>query len=752
VLRSAAAVVFVLVGAVGFLPLFGGPGYEHALASGVVVPTAAAIAVCLSLSRGLAVPPIEAVRRGAAWGAALAGVAYVTSLLHGLRVGICDFWGGTLLFLLTAGVGSVMGGVWGALVAPLARRARPRTLATLACVLLGLAGPVAGIAVSVARFYGSPMVFAYDPFFGYFSGTLYDTVVDARPELWTYRAGSLATLAGVAFVAAAWPEVLAARRSAGRLVAGVCLLGASAAHVALGPVLGHWQSSASIARELGGRASGPRCDVVHPDVLTTSQADLLLRDCEEELGAVEARLGGHLDGRLTAFVFADADQKRRLMGAADVSIAKPWRREVYVQMASYPHPVLGHEIAHVVAGTFARGVFHVAGAAGGLWPNPGLIEGTAVAASPDDDELTDAQWARAMLDAGLLPAAGRLFSMAFLGQSADRSYTAAGAFVGWVLERWGSGVLRAWYRGGSIESLTEETLAGLDDAFRAWLRTLPMPEEAVGYARAKFERPGVWERKCPHTVDALDRAGDRCRDQHAIGRAIGVYGDALAQDPRDWHARMDRDRVRLRFLQGIEQRAGREDLARIAADLATPRTWRDRALEALADADALEGRADAAASAYRDIAARTVDEDAARTLEVKAIAMDDPSARRAIVDLLIGDGSRSPDSWLGAWSLGDWEGRDGSPVAAYLAGKNLGRHDEWARAAALLDEAIATGLPTTRMLRETLRQRVIAACVTHDVDALARTMGSIAAPDSPFATGGGRREWLLRLAARCAPR
>ena len=63
-------------------------------------------------------------------------------------------------------------------------------------MLLALAGPLGGIAVSVARFYGSPMIFAYDPFFGYFSGTLYDTVVDVRPELWTYRGGSLATLVG----------------------------------------------------------------------------------------------------------------------------------------------------------------------------------------------------------------------------------------------------------------------------------------------------------------------------------------------------------------------------------------------------------------------------------------------------------------------------------------------------------------------------------------------------------------------------
>ncbi len=71
--------------------------------------------------------------------------------------------------------------------------------------------------VSFARFFGSPMIFAYDPFFGYFSGTLYDTVVDVRPELWTYRGGSLATLVGLALVAAALTRGPDGRLSLARL-------------------------------------------------------------------------------------------------------------------------------------------------------------------------------------------------------------------------------------------------------------------------------------------------------------------------------------------------------------------------------------------------------------------------------------------------------------------------------------------------------------------------------------------------------
>src|SRR6185369_12356527 len=117
----------------------------------------------------------------------------------------------------------------------------------------------------------------------------------------------------------------------------------------------------------------------------------------------------------------------RFMGASSTYIAKPWRAEVYVQRAAYPHPVLGHELAHVVAGSFGRGPFRIAGAVGGLLPNPGLIEGIAVAAAPDDEELEGAQWARAMMDIGILPDMEHVFSLGFLGDASSKSYTLAGA-------------------------------------------------------------------------------------------------------------------------------------------------------------------------------------------------------------------------------------------------------------------------------------------------------------------------------------
>src|SRR5580700_1727469 len=90
--RRAALVVVATLGAIGFLPLFGGPGYEHAVASGLLVPSAAAIATAIELAALPCPAPLGCAARGLASGGALAALAYLTAIAHGLRAGMCDFW------------------------------------------------------------------------------------------------------------------------------------------------------------------------------------------------------------------------------------------------------------------------------------------------------------------------------------------------------------------------------------------------------------------------------------------------------------------------------------------------------------------------------------------------------------------------------------------------------------------------------------------------------------------------------------
>jgi hypothetical protein len=776
-----AAVAFVVTGLVGFLPLFGPPGYENALAAGLILPSAAAISTAVGVARGQTSSPLASVGRGAGAGLGYAAIAVLTSLLHALRVGICELWGALVFFLLTAGIGAVLGGVWGAAVGEVVRAAAVRRI-RLWAVLLALAGPVSGVVVSLYRFVTSPMIFAFDPFVGYFSGSLYDTVIDPGTALLTYRLGSAATLAAAALGASVLLRtddaragvVLDLRTAATRVRAGLAFafLAASVGVYLAGTRLGHYSTTASIEHALGAEKHGERCDVVYPSTTRELDAALLVKDCDEELAAVEKSLGAKGPPRIRAFFFRDDAEKGRLMGAAHVFIAKPWRKEVYLQAVAYPHPVLGHELAHVVAGSFGQGPFRIAGSLGGWLPNPGLIEGVAVAASPEDDDLTGSEWARAMMDIGILPPISRVFSFGFFGDSSAKSYTLAGAFVTWVGETWGMDAVRRWYGGADVEAITGKRWPELDAAFRASLERVSFPPEAASFAKAKFSRPGLFGRRCPHVVDALRHEADVCRDSQRFAEAIRDYDRVLAKDPTDFASRYGRAVTERRVgrLHGAVTVAALEALA---GDAGAPRTWRDRAQEAIADAeyvDALEAAPAekdallaAARARYEELARHSLDEDAARTLEVKALATTDPPTTVAVGALLLGDATHPPDIFLAGVALGALRSAEGgrhpegatnenSPLASYLVGRNLIQRAFYERGRAAI-EADFAGMPTPRIAREALRQEAIAACALGDSAAIAALRLRLDEPGTPFGgASGGRRAATRRLLERCRAR
>lgn len=763
--------VTIVIGAIGFLPLFGGPGYEHALATGLIVPAAAAVATAVHVARGETSEPLESVGHGVLVGLAYASIALAVALLHAVRVGICELWGAVVYFVLTALLGTLLGGVWGAAAGELShaiarRRSWTQRRARRIAVGAALAGPLSGVGFGVFRFYSSPMIFAYDPFVGYFSGTIYDTVIDPGLSLLTFRLGTLATLSAVSLVASVLRRdehrsfglvldlTTAARRARGALAFGATV--ASVSVTLAGIQLGHYSTAESIVKDLGAEKHGERCDVVYPSTTREQEAKLLLVDCEEQISMVEARLGAKGPPRIRAFFFRDDADKKRLMGAAHTYIAKPWREEVYLQIASYPHPVLGHELAHVIAGSFGRGPFRIAGDVGGYLPNPGLIEGVAVAASPDDEDLTDAQWARAMMQIGILPSMQRVFSLGFLGDASAKSYTLAGAFITWIGATHGMETVRSWYGGGDIAALTGKSWGALEQGFRDYLATVELPAEAESFAMAKFNRPGLFGRRCPHVVDAIRHEADLCRETQRFDEAIKLYGEALSKDRLDFASRHARAVTIRRY---VDRERGRAELEALAASPDIPRTYRDRASEALADADLIDDNLEPARVRYAKLAEGAVDEDVARTLEVKELATVDPAAREAIKALLLGDGAHGPDVFVAGVELGRWPfevAPNRSPLAGYLTGRNLIQRGFYEKGARALDDALsspdgALTFPTARIARETLRQRAIAACALGDRPAVDRVRAIIEGPADPFkASSGGRREATLRLIDRCA--
>ena len=738
------SVVVVLLGLLGTQKLFARPSYEMSLAAGLLCPSVAAIVSALELSRKK-LQPLAMLARGVENAALIAMAAYVVAFLHGIIGGFCDLWRGTMLFILGPAIGTVLGGVWGACASEIARRRRRRRLAG---VLAGLVGPLGSLLFKVSWFYATPVIFAFEPFVGYFSGALWDTTL-VEGGLRVYRAATAATLFAI-YIATLHLERhddgTIRPRALGRpglLVLGALALSISFASVVYGSELGHWQTSSSIARELGGHVEHGRCHVVYDARLPRGHVERFAADCEQQIVSLETWLDmAPTSEPVTVFLFRDRNQKRVMMGAGRTSVAKPWRREIYLQNEAYPHPVVRHELMHVLAP--GRGPFHIAGAWGGLLPNPGLIEGIAEASSPRDDNLSGDEWAAAMRRLELLPRARSLLSLAFFSNHSSTSYIAAGSLVTFVRSTHGPRVVAQWYGGRDIAALSGQSLTQIEQAWWQHLDAIELRPAALAQARARFDRPSLFRRSCPHIVDeTLSFANGRVGSGDIAG-AHQAYDEVLRLDPGNWAAKLGIARCQERARQHDAYLAS---LTALSADERMTEAVRLRALEQLADNYLRRAIVPHAREIYARVLDGTTGEGRLRTLDVKMHYADDDIARRSFVALLIGSDIHGPNNVEALDHIGAWRAAspdDGTPD--YLLARQHLSAGKYELVLSRLDAALRKRIPVPRVALEIHRMRAIAACAGGEHTLAEQAMADYAA--HPLASDN-RHAWYSGMVQRC---
>jgi hypothetical protein len=722
--RVAMAAAGALGLAMAAVPLLGVHGLESALVMGIALPPFAAIvgarlvAACRRRQRNTAALPLV----GGAVGASLSilAVPAVVLALNSLRIRNCDPLQGLAFIALGPGFGVSLAAVAGVVIG--AAVARPRLAATVAALL-----PVAGLALGIYEIYTTPAIFAYGHFFGHFHGSIYDEDISIPGAFLTFRAVTVVlAFALVAILLGCHDRTrhrlylrLRDRQSLAWTLLSALALTHAAYAGAVGPRLGHRTTSAWIAEQLDARVDGRRCRVVVPRETSRAEARRLADDCDFRVTQMERWFGVAQKERVVAFFFRSPEEKRRLMGASRTYVAKPWRNEVYLQLDTWPHPVLAHEVAHVVAANVGSGPFRVAGRMGGYWPDPALIEGAAVAAAWKATQgMTPHQWARAMIETGLAPPLRKVLGAGFLGQQKRRAYVLAGSLIRFVAETRGSAAVRKTYRRGDIESALSMDIDELERRWKRFLKTVPLPEAARELARVRFAGGSILSSVCPHRVAVLKN--ELRADLSAVrdGDAIDTCREILDIDPAD-------AATRARLVGSLARDGRRGDAEReLRRLLGPPRAASPlivAAREAVADAAWKVGNLSEASQTYQELQAEPLSDDAVRMLRVKTLALKtDARPRRLLFELLVGDDFKPVDGATAvhlARELRDFR-EDGLPH--YLEARQLFYRQRFEHAARLLDEASQRGLPGPLFNHECTRLHAIARYATGEIDASRR--------------------------------
>jgi hypothetical protein len=691
--------------------------------------------------------------------------------LRGIWTPTCDWWFGIGTFLAMPMAGGALaaaaGVALGLLVGP-----RPR-LGTIVPIVfaLGLAG------MGLAAFYSAPPVFSYTPLLGYFPGNLYDEQIEITGALGWARLEALLWVGATLAAVAASIDASTLRWRATNIV-GLFRFSAGGGRRERRPVMTRNISYALLGVTLGiaafslhhmsGRlgyaieaedvqtALQGRCEtehfVIHYAKTDAIQQDLKLiaEDHELRFAQVTAALGITTTKKIHSYYFADAEQKSRWMGARDVEMAKPWRREIYLDHRAFPHSALRHEIAHIIAGEFGDRWFrvsarHVAGLP--LLINPGLIEGLAVAADwPGgyERDLTPHQATRAMQELGFTPSIDALLSLSFLSLSSARSYTTAGSFVRFLLDTFGPAALRVLYRnGGDFREAYGESASLLQAQWRQMISTISLRSDEIEATRERFREPGVFDRPCPHAV-----ANRRARAIEAVRQGNRVRGVKLLRRvcddaPMEPRYRLELGDVLIRGDAG-EAREALELWNRVAQSRFVTSSLRAEALErqaGIAATDAAWERARALVNAALEL---PIGDGQRRQLEAKRFALVHQGLSAFALRGYFFPQRLHPGDPL-QWAMWAVALDPSLGLAWYLRGLRRGDSRLWSEMTDDLARAIRLGLPSPSFIRNAARRLAVAAYRAGDAGQLLFAIATLSRPEMTETDKLLAKDWIQRL-------
>ncbi|TNF32139.1 MAG: hypothetical protein EP329_11100 [Deltaproteobacteria bacterium] len=679
-----AILMFALTAGLCFLPGLGILNYYSSLVLGLVGGLLGGFAG-VSAARG-AVVRGEGPFREALWaGLWVAVPPPLLLLLNGLRVTNCDPLEGLAFYVVGAGLSILLAAQVGAFAALVGRRRRW-------AVPLLLAFWLGAVAWDLAHLYLHPAIFAYDPFVGFFSGAVYDTVVQIDERLLLYRLNNLAQLsvlwafARLARGAEGWLTIEALRTAARRpwlvLTAAVVV---AAVFFGLRGVIGYEVSRGDIEARLGGRLDSDRVTLFYDrEVIPREEAERLLEDHLFRLDQLDAALGTRYARRIKSYVYGSTEQKRRLMGAANVYIAKPWLDEIHLNRVAYGAPVVHHELAHVVLGQFAPPPFEIPTAMCVL-PHMALVEGAAEAFEWDTGELSPHQWSAAMRKAKLAPPLAALLGPdGFYLQPSNVAYTLTGSFIRWLLDTRGPERFERLYRDADFDAAYGQSVEALVAEWERWLEDVAVDDVAQALATQRFSGKGIFYRVCPLEVARLEH---RAAGLVAAGDGAGaaeIYREVVGFVPNDPQKRLPLLRIAALAGDVADIEALHRDYLALDGRNAVLDAF---AAELVADARWRAGDIAGAAAGYRAIAAAPQSEDRWRNVLVKLAVAEDPAREPILGPYLLSGGGPDEDalSYL-AGALGDLPA---DPLTLYLLARRHGLAAHHGEAARLFQAALA---------------------------------------------------------------
>lgn len=610
-------------------------------------------------------------------------------LILGAFKGYCNIKIGLIFFLLLALSSAYMGIIYSLLVGFLF----PYYLGLVTWILAWLSSFI----IPFLLFLKTPSVEFVGTFFGFFSGPIYDEYIGIPKKLVAFRILNLFEAVALLIIFSKSIKVdslrfsLKAIYSNKRVVflSSIFYLLLQLVYFFMSKITGWFYTSNDIQHILGGKWSFRDVTVYYPEDLEPKDTKWMKYDVLYDLDRVKDFLNVKRDTKIKLYFFASPEEKERLMGAYHTHIAKPWRKEAYLNIEPFPHPTLTHEITHIITGEISNNFLKIPGKVGGLFGIGGLIEGVAVATDwENDDYFSPDEWSAALLKIGKLPQIESLMGLRFLGESSLLGYTISGSFIRFLIYKYGIEAFHQLYRTYDFKTTYHKSLKELENEWKDYLRKkIKLNERLIGLATIRFAVPSIFFKKCPHEVARLIKEISIMWSENKRTKILTLLTQLVKIDS-SFRSKLIYTKTLLKtgnlksalinysklkdFINSIEDKIGYYHLG---GDL----YW-------------LKRDYNKAAQFYKTVLQFPLDYDTERLIQVKYFSVQNPNDGELLKDYLLSDYLNSPFS-LQLIKLKDFiERQPNIGIGYYLLGRRLFNDREYEEAVHYLEKALKYNL------------------------------------------------------------
>ena len=357
---------------------------------------------------------------------------------------------------------------------------------------------------SLIEFFLNPQIYFYNPIFGFYPGTIYDEDLTVDRILVAYRLFNIAFFIIVYFLSYDLRE----KKRTIKVAVILLIIFTSSLFSYLKPELYFATDQSRLEKNLPAVITTDHVKIHEPvSAIKKFKYKYVALLHEYYLDQIETQLSAKFPDKINSFLFESSNQKRELFGAGNADVAKPWLKQVYLNINDFDR-ALKHELAHDVAGMFAYSLYSVPSNF-----SPALIEGFATAVDNNYDGYPVHFMAKLAELSGYKFQVESLFSgMNFFSRNSSISYIFAGSFVKYLADNFGVEKIKLLYKNGEFDKIYNLSLHDLAKNYDDFLSNYTIHFNKY-QAQLYFGGTTIFKKYCPRmAASEVKKAWEEYRD------------------------------------------------------------------------------------------------------------------------------------------------------------------------------------------------------------------------------------------------